>query len=264
MASLFNLLRVLYFRRYGGNLELISAILGAGVVLPTNMDPKLNVDIFDEFGEDQARRILDMYFYTVNHWRECVSAYTSQQHTKMRQKVLTRLSEILEWEQKIKEVLAYAPDDYVPPPCRFLTESSMARASMVRFKRPAAKKPTAKRKKAVSKTQTSQMPSTAGEMDTAVDITIQPTARATTTKRSNDLSGNLNEFLRSMDPDVLILFDEELLLKHPLPQEAIGKTLGLMEFKYVHLFTHITVISNEINNVSFLSQISTRRFNTKN
>lgn len=135
LASLFNLLRVLYFRRHNGNLFLINAILGAGVVLPTNVDPIQDVDIFDEFGEDRGRRILDMYFYTVNHWRECVSAYTSQDEKNMRQKVLTRLSEILEWEQKIKETLAQAPDDYVPPTCIFLTESSVSRTNMSRFKR---------------------------------------------------------------------------------------------------------------------------------
>lgn len=132
LASLFNLLRVLYFRRHDGNLFLINAILGAGVVLPCNVE---DVDIFDEFGDDRGRRVLDMYFYTVNHWRECVSAYTSQNDKCMREKVLTRLSEILEWEQKIKETLANAPDDYVPPTCIFLTESSVSRTNMSRFKR---------------------------------------------------------------------------------------------------------------------------------
>lgn len=135
LASLFNLLRVLYFRCHDGNLSSINAILGAGVIVPANMDPALNVDIFDEFGDEQGRRVLDMYFYTVNIWRECISAYTSQAEVQMRQKVLTRLSEILEWEQKIKETLAQAPDDYVPPSCIFLTDSSVSRTNISRFKR---------------------------------------------------------------------------------------------------------------------------------
>lgn len=133
LASLFNLIRVLYFRQYDGNLSLIYGILGAGVNLPANMDPALNTDIFDEYDEDRARSVLDMYFYTVNHYRECVSAFTSQQ--SLRKCVLQRLSEILEWEQKIKETLAHAPDDYVPPTCIFLTESSISRANISRFKR---------------------------------------------------------------------------------------------------------------------------------
>lgn len=136
LASLFNLVRVLYYRQYNGNLSLINAILGAGIVLPKDMDPTLDVDIYDAYDEDSVRRVLDMYFYTVNFWRECVSAYISQQDPVMRQRVLTRLSEILEWEHKIKEALASAPDDYVPPTCIFLTESSVSRTNMSRFKRP--------------------------------------------------------------------------------------------------------------------------------
>lgn len=126
-------MRVLYVRRYKGVLMPINAILGAGVVLPSNIDPKSDVDIFDEYGEDRGRRVLDMYFYTANFWRECVSAYSSQ--LDLRRKVLTRLSEIIEWEQKIKDTLAHAPDDYVPPTCTFLTESSVTRSNLLRFKR---------------------------------------------------------------------------------------------------------------------------------
>lgn len=133
LASLFNLMRVLYFKRFDSNLIPINAILGAGIVLPGNIDPKSDVDIFDEYGEDRGRRVLDMYFYTANFWRECVSAYSSQE--TMRHKVLTRLSEIIEWEQKIKDTLAHAPDDYVPPTCTFLTESSVSRSNLSRFKR---------------------------------------------------------------------------------------------------------------------------------
>lgn len=135
LASLFNLLRVVYFKRFGGDLTLIDAILGAGVVLPSILDPKSDVDIFDEYGEERGQRALDMCFFTVNFWRECVSAYASQTTQRMRQKVLARLSEILEWEQKIKEILAIAPDEYVPPTCTFLTESSVLRSNMTRFKR---------------------------------------------------------------------------------------------------------------------------------
>lgn len=226
-------MRVLYFRRHDGNLFLINAILGAGVCLPHSMDPTQNVDIFDEFGIDRGRRVLDMYFYTVNHWRECVSAYISQQEQNLRQKVLTRLSEILEWEQKIKETLAHAPDDYVPPTCIFLTESSVSRGNILRFKRMAVKRPAANKKKTASKTQISQIPNTANEtaVNTVVDVTIQPTARILPTKRSNEWATNLNEFLRSMDPDVLLLFQENLVMKYPLPSEYIGQSLGLMEFK---------------------------------
>ena len=116
-----------------------------------------------------------------------------------------------------------------------------------------AKKAGPKRKKAISKTQTTQVPNTADETvaETAADVTIQPTARMLSTKRSNDWIVNLNEFLRCMDPDILNLFDEELVLKYPLPNELIGTRLGLLEFKYVcNLFL---LSSNEINIFSLIA-----------
>lgn len=47
------------------------------------------------------------------------------------------------------------------------------------------------------------------------------------------MSSSLNEFLRAMDADILILFDEKLELKYPLPQDNIGECLGLLEFRFL-------------------------------
>lgn len=135
LASLFNLMRVLYFHRFDRQLTCIDAVLGAGVVLPNFMAPDSTVDIFDELDEDRLRQVTDMYFYTVNLFRELISAYVSQNEESMRRKVLTRLYELIELEQKIKDVLAKAPDDYVPPTCVFLTEQSVSRANVMRFKK---------------------------------------------------------------------------------------------------------------------------------
>lgn len=98
------------------------------------------------------------------------------------------------------------------------------------------KKPTTKRKKAIPKTQISQLPNTANE--TAVEIgaetTVMPTAK-TMAKRANDWRVNLNEFLRCMDPDVIVFFEcFDLNLEYPLPKKKIGTCLGLIEFKYVN------------------------------
>lgn len=46
------------------------------------------------------------------------------------------------------------------------------------------------------------------------------------------LNAGPNEFFRHLDPDVMLLFEEELILQYPLPQEKIGQALGLLEFKY--------------------------------
>lgn len=41
-----------------------------------------------------------------------------------------------------------------------------------------------------------------------------------------------NEYFRHLDPDVMLLFEEELVLQYPLPAEKKGHALGLLEFKY--------------------------------
>lgn len=92
------------------------------------------VDIFDEFDAETAKKVLDMYFYVINQWREYISAYVSQNEPSMRQKVMCRLTEVIELEQRVNEILASAPEDYMPPSCRFLTAT---RPVLHRFKRPA-------------------------------------------------------------------------------------------------------------------------------
>lgn len=106
------------------------------------------------------------------------------------------------------------------------------------------KKAAPKRKKPSSKTETTQQ-NTANITVAEPDVTIQTTARMMSTKRGNDWSVNLNEFLRCMDPDILILFDEELVLKYPLPVDLIGTKLGLMEFRYACANFNMT-ISNRL------------------
>lgn len=39
------------------------------------------------------------------------------------------------------------------------------------------------------------------------------------------------EFFRPMDPDTMLLFEANLILKYPLTQDTIGTALGLLEFK---------------------------------
>lgn len=129
-------MRILYSRRFNGSLEMINAVLGSGVVLPSVASSNLMIDLFDHFDDEKAKKIVDIYFYTVNMWRESVSAYVSQNDPIMRRKVLTRLTQLIAMEQKIKEILLTVPDDYVPPTCIFLTESSVSRNNILRFKKP--------------------------------------------------------------------------------------------------------------------------------
>lgn len=67
-------------------------------------------------------------------------------------------------------------------------------------------------------------------MDTQQESTILPTSKPSP-KQTFDVSSNLNEFLRNMDADILLLFYEKLELKYPLSEDNIGECLGLLEFK---------------------------------
>lgn len=136
LPSLFNLLRILQFHRYSGSLEAINAILGTSLVLPAAMALEHDGDIFDNFNEDVCKQILDMHFHTVNFWRECISAYVSQQDADMRQMVLTRLSVVIQLEQTIQDLLKMAPDDYVPPVCQFMSPTNNMRRNLMKFKKP--------------------------------------------------------------------------------------------------------------------------------
>lgn len=139
LPSLFNLLRILQFHRYSGSLSGIDAILGTSLLLPAAMALDSNGDIFDEFTEDVCKQILDMHFHTVNFWRECISAYVSQHDPSMRRKVLTRLTEVIQFEMRIQDLLKTAPDDYVPPVCHFMSPTNNMRRNLVRFKKPTGK-----------------------------------------------------------------------------------------------------------------------------
>lgn len=113
-----------------------------------------------------------------------------------------------------------------------------------------AKKPATKRKKAIPKTQISQLPNTANETaaELVTETSVMPTAKVMA-KRGNDWTVNLNEFLRCMDPDVIVFFEcFDLNLEYPLPKEKIGKCLGLVEFKYVDrlLSVEIHALSDKI------------------
>lgn len=63
-----------------------------------------DIDLFDELDDGRARQVLDMHFYTAKYWRECISAFVTQVVPLMRTRVLTRLTEVIELENKIQEI----------------------------------------------------------------------------------------------------------------------------------------------------------------
>lgn len=101
---------------------------------------------------------------------------------------------------------------------------------------PAAKKaaaPSRKRKVAADKSAVSQLND---ETNDATEFSGQMTGRVPATKKKSitnifALNASPTEYVRHLDPDVMMLFEEELILQYPLPKEKIGHALGLLEFK---------------------------------
>lgn len=143
LPSLFNLLSSLVHKR-SNNLINVSAILGCAIILPKIINSDENVNIFNEFDEEQSKKIMDIYFHTANWFREIISAYASESFN-IREKILLRLSELIKIEEKISELLIMAPPEYFPPVCQFLINSPSC--DVGKFKKPIAPKPAATKKK---------------------------------------------------------------------------------------------------------------------
>lgn len=109
-------------QRYEGSLEIINALLGCAIILPTFFDDPNLDSIFYEYDESTQKKILDIYFHCVNWIRETVSSFATQREEMIRKKVLQRLAELISIEDKIRELLQKAPRDYTPPQCQFIND----------------------------------------------------------------------------------------------------------------------------------------------
>lgn len=219
---MFKLIRTLFSLRYDGSLKTINAILGASVIWPDVMNNNDSMDIFDELEDDHARQVLDIYFYTVNFWRECISAFVSQDDPTIRGRVLTRLTQTIALEEKIREIMETAPDDYIPPVCAFLSESS---SSARIFKKPAAPAKRAKKRKADEE-------NTNGEEATLNHAEVSVPRKKASGLKFDSIRGQ-SEHFRQMDPHILILFEHNLSTEFPPPKERAGQVLGLQEFRFL-------------------------------
>lgn len=124
--------------RYEGSLEIINALLGCAIILPSFFDDE-NVDaIFFDYDEEKQKKILDIYFHCVNWIRETVSSFATQREPMIRQKVLQRLAELICIEDKIRQLLLKAPSDYIPPQCEFISEQNSTNIAGKSMGRPRA------------------------------------------------------------------------------------------------------------------------------
>lgn len=86
LPSLFKLMSVTYAARSDGSLVNINAVLGCAIIMPKCLSNE-DVDIFDDFDETRAKKILDILIYTANWLRESIGGFASQDDTKINMKV---------------------------------------------------------------------------------------------------------------------------------------------------------------------------------
>lgn len=243
LPSLFNLLRVLHFRRYDGSLESINAVLGCSIILPTTilMGEHSNCDIFDEFDDVKSRQLMDMHYYTANWFREVISAFANQNDEVIRKKVLQRLSQLIELEETIRGLLKKAPSDYSPPQCQF-NKSDFIGSGGSKFKKPAAvpSASTSKRRGSASKRKvTIPVGDTEGVLSLANNESLVNVSNLSKGGKSTKSSVKYNsgygpkEIYRQMDPDLMLLLKEKLVIQVIIPAESFGDHLGLLEFQFI-------------------------------
>ncbi|KAG4067200.1 hypothetical protein HA402_000191 [Bradysia odoriphaga] len=231
LPSFFNLLRITQHYRYG-NLITINALLGCAIVLPKCMNSSSEMDIFMDYEEGRAKKILDLHYLTVNWMRETISAFVSQSGEPMLKKTMTRLNEVITLEAKIRYFLELAPSNYTPPICQFNCSPNKKASTL-------QKKPSTAQPKTSKKARTAPNVNVESQNVTLFDIL---NTERTETNAPSRFSGKMNfnalnygpkEIYRQMDPDIACLLSQELLIKYPLPSGSVGEVLGLVEFKFI-------------------------------
>ncbi|KAH8382936.1 hypothetical protein KR009_005875 [Drosophila setifemur] len=225
LAPLFNFVRVLNNHRHHYSLELINALLGCAIVLPTFFEDENYLTAFDNFEVDQQKDILNIYFHTVNWMRVTISAFASQRDSATRRRVLLRLGELIRIEQRIKPLLGKAPIDFVAPPYQFLTN---VKHSVIHQKRQAGKAGAKANSTAID-------PDVTGNQTTLADFTIKVgPSKAAKTKTDFEQMYGPGEKYRPMEVGIIMLLvEQKFVLNYPLESEQVGEFLGLLELRFL-------------------------------
>ncbi|EDV91108.1 Fanconi anemia group D2 protein [Drosophila grimshawi] len=222
LAPFFHLISVLHNQSFHHSLEVINALLGCALVLPTFFDDANYLAIFDNYENELQKRILHIYFHTANWMRVTICAFALQKDAATRSRVLKRLADLICIEQKLKPLLSHAPVGFAPPPCQFLINPKQTTQQTVREKQPTA-----------SRTKIIPNESLTEEQQTNVTIKLGACKSVKCKIDFEHLYGPLQHF-RQLDVGILILLKEEdFTLNYPLAEEEVGKHLGLLELRFI-------------------------------
>lgn len=224
LCPVFNLLRILHFHRFNGDLEGINAVLGCPVIFPKFINSPEDLELMDDAESDRNKMILDTFFHTANWFREVICAFTSQQVLNIRKKVLIRLSELIALEEHIRNLIRVMPVDYQAPKSQFMTLTG-TETPLEPFKKPKlpGKPSTRKTNQDTNVTQ--------------LGVTTQSNTLGNLTTKSKSVAGvnfyGPKEVYRQLDIDIMLLLQESLCTEFPLPKEKIGSCLGLLEYQFI-------------------------------
>ncbi|KAH8311710.1 hypothetical protein KR044_007645 [Drosophila immigrans] len=233
LAPLFNLVSVLHNQRYQCSLEVINALLGCAIILPSFFDDASYLAIFDNYDEELQKQILNIYFHTANWIRVTICAFASQKHDATRKRVLMRLGDLICIEQRLKMLLTHAPVGFMPPPCQFLNNPKQTAAPQgVREKRQTGK---SKAINSESIKETEENPQHFGNQSKLGDLTIKlGSSKPVKCKIDFESMYGPLERYRQLDVGIIVLLKEEpFTLNHPLEAEEVGTHLGLLELRFI-------------------------------
>lgn len=213
LAPLFRLVRLLHQRHHQGSLGTIDAILGCGIAMP-DVDPDIGLD---NCGIEDSKQIMDCTFHCINWFREIINAFVTQKGQSIRQKVLNRISNLLDLEETMLSYVKQLPDHRLPVSHFYNVNLNCSR---VQSEAPAPKKRKVNHNTSKVSTQGKGSQSQAPR---------KPTKEARKPTKEREMPAMS---YREMDTDII------LLLKHPLAfgdastsEETL--TLNLIQFRFI-------------------------------
>lgn len=251
LAPLFNLVSVLHNQRYQYSLEVINALLGCAIILPSSFDDPNFVAIFDNYEEDLQKKILDIYFHTINWMRATICAFASQKHGATRKRVLLRLAELICIEQRLKLLLAHAPVGYMPPANQFLNNPNQPVTQQGKRDR----RVVSKINPVINETAMQDI-----NRSKLGDITIKLGSCKSLKYKIDfeNLYGPVERY-RQLDVGIIVLLKEEpFSLNYPLEPEELGTFLGLLELRFI-LTDLVHKLGTVINGQQDVSEVDSLR-----
>ncbi|XP_060518844.1 Fanconi anemia group D2 protein [Cylas formicarius] len=184
----FRLLRLLHLRQHNNSLATIDALLGCGIVLP-------EIEDITELDNQQLSFVADCLFHCANWFREIISAFVTQKSKTLKAKVIHRLQELLDLEQKLREIMKCIPTHNLPLGF-FDSSNNISNHTLMKIEAKVCKNPRKKFK-------------TVSVINEETTLNTQKSAKPTcSTKRS--MTNEQNIQFRDLDTDVLEL------LRYPL------------------------------------------------